>query len=142
MSSRQPIGHEVPAPLLGIFFHDERGKWLRWDNRKVWALSTTVITLPAEQLWWHLKLPIWASCPPKHCFDLSPAQVLAKPDAHPRHWDRVQSVNVAFALDLFESFGRWVIMDGYHRLARHRALGTQKIAVRLHERSLLRLILD
>lgn len=142
MSSHQPIVHEVPAPLLGIFFHDDRGKWLRWDTRKIWALPTRVTSLSSDQLWWHLELPIWASCPPTHCFDLSPAQVLAKPEAHPRHRDRIQSVNVAFPLELFENFGRWVIMDGYHRLARHRLLGAPNIAVRLHDRACLPLIMD
>jgi hypothetical protein len=32
MSSRQPIIHEIPAPLLGIFFHDDHRKWLKLET--------------------------------------------------------------------------------------------------------------
>jgi hypothetical protein len=142
VSSSQPIAHEVPPLLRGIFFHDERGQWLRWDTKKIWGLPTPVTSLPADQLWWHLKLPIWASRPPTHRFDLSPAEVLARPEDHTKHWDRIQTVNVGFALELFENFGRWVIMDGYHRLAKHRLLGTMRIDVRLHERACLPLVMD
>jgi len=142
MSSRQAIVREVPAPLMGIFFHDDRGKWLRWDTRKIWALPTTVTSLPAELLWWHLELPIWASAPPTRRFDLSPSEVLAKPESYPRHRDRIRAANAGFALELFENFGRWVIIDGYHRLAKHRLFGAQEIGVRLHERAYLPLILD
>lgn len=125
----------IPAALRGVFFHDDDGHWLRWDTQKVWQLPTPASLIAADTLWWHLELPVWPSDPPLRIFDLSPAQVLACPKAYPRQWERVNAANLEFPVELFESFGRWVIMDGYHRLARHRLLGTNKIAVRFHDRS-------
>ena len=35
-------------------------------------------------------------------------------------------------LELFQNGGRWVIVDGYHRLARHQLEGSATVPVRMH----------
>jgi len=127
----------VPAALFQVFFHDEEGRWLRWQTARIWALPTPAAELDASGLWWHLELPIWASAPPTSIFDLSPAQVLAAPERYSEHWTRVVRADLGHPLELFENFGRWVIMDGYHRLARHRLEAAERVPVRLHDRGLL-----
>jgi hypothetical protein len=131
----------IPESLFRVFFHDEEGRWLRWHTEKVWALPTSVTTVAASGLWWHLQLPVWPTAPPSRIFDLSPAEVLAAPCRYQPHWERTLKTDLSCPLELFESFGRWVIMDGYHRLARHFLEESKTIPVRFHDRSLLPAIL-
>jgi hypothetical protein len=127
----------VPEALRGVFFHDEAGRWLRWHTDKLWALPTPATQLRATDLWWHLELPVWPSAPPSRLFDLKPSDVLRAPAQFPDHWQRLVSAELNYPLELFESFGRWVIMDGYHRLARHQLEGSKTILVRCHEQKWL-----
>ena len=116
----------LPAQLRGVFFD-----W-RWETAKVWALPTPVSRLPLGALAWQLELTVWTTVPGKPRFDLSPATVLAHPDQHARHWRKIQGVDLVHPLELFRNGDRWVILDGYHRLARHWLAQTREIAVRLH----------
>jgi hypothetical protein len=130
----------IPSALFRVFFHDDSGTWLRWHTDRLWALPTPVTLRNAEDLWWHLELPVWRSTPEAR-FDLSPKEVLAAPERYAAEWQQVLNTDLSYPLELFDSFGRWVIMDGYHRLARHFLDGSSVIPVRYHDPSLLPTIL-
>jgi len=49
-------------------------------------------------------------------FDLAPMTVLKSPEAHARRWERIQSVDLSYPVEMFKKGERWVIVDGYHRL--------------------------
>lgn len=121
-------GSEVPLPpaLQGVFFN------FRWDIRKVWALQTQPHREPIEPWLWHLDLPVWSTVPKRPRFDLKPNDVLENPARYRRHHDRILSADTSFALELFRNGGRWVILDGYHRLAHLYTSGERFINVRLH----------
>lgn len=131
---------KVPAALFQVFFHDDQGCWLRWSTERIWALPTPVTLADASSLWWHLELPIWASSKASR-FDTTPAEVLVSPNRYPQHHRRVLEADLSFPLELFENHGRWVIIDGYHRLARQRIERVREIPVRLHAPGLFRGIL-
>lgn len=105
----------LPPALQGVFFS------FRWDKRALWDLPTPATLLPIAELDWHLDLPVWSTQPP----------------LHPQHWQRILNAPLAYALDLFEYNGRWVIMDGYHRLAKHHVLQSVEALARLHPARLL-----
>jgi hypothetical protein len=130
----------IPLALYRVFFHDQGGTWLRWHTEKLWALPTEVSTANLADLLWHLELPVWQSGPSTR-FDLSPRQVLDAPEEHWAHWQRVLAADPGYPLELFESYGRWVIMDGYHRLARHVIERSHEVVVRYHDQALLPAIL-
>ena len=130
----------IPPALYRVFFHDEADTWLRWHTEKLWALATPVSVVKLADLSWHLELPIWHSSPTAR-FDLSPRQVLATPEQYAQHWQRVLGASLDYPLELFENHGRWVIMDGYHRLARHTVERSPTVRVRHHDRALLPTIL-
>lgn len=46
---------------------------------------------------------------------------------------RIGRTDLRYPLELFRSAGRWVIVDGYHRLVRHRLEDKTVVPVRLHE---------
>jgi len=122
---------ELPAALHGIFFP------FRWNKQALWGLSTPAMPLPIAELEWHLELPVWSTEPPQPLFNLSPHEVIAQPALHAHHWQRILDVSLEYALDLFEFNGRWVIMDGYHRLAKHHVLHSVEVPARLHSAKLL-----
>jgi hypothetical protein len=116
----------LPPQLQGLFFD-----WL-WNTAKVWTLPTPVSHVALDELAWHLDLTVWSTVRGQPRFDLSPAQVLAAPDVHARHWAKIQTVDLSYPLELFPNGNRWVILDGYHRLCRHHLAPNQQVPVRLH----------
>jgi hypothetical protein len=116
----------LPEALHGIFFP------FRWDKLALWALPTTVSVVALAELDWHLDLPVWSTQPPQPLFNLRPREVLACPNHHLDHWDRILAADTIYPLDLFHYNGRWVIMDGYHRLAKHAAFDMKWVNIRKH----------
>ena len=116
----------LPENLYGIFFDQI------WDKTKVWALPTAPSTLPLEQLIWHLDLTVWTTMPGEPRFDLAPRTVLAQPDAFSRDWHKIMTAETIYPLEMFRRGERWVVLDDYHRLARHILDRTLYIPVRLH----------
>jgi hypothetical protein len=116
----------LPESLRGVFFE------FRWDTQRLWALTTPVTQLSTSTLWWHLDLPVWSTQPPRPLFDLAPRAVLADPAAFPIHAARIRGADVTFPLELFQNGDRWVIADGYHRLAQLFLANRSTAAVRLH----------
>jgi hypothetical protein len=124
----------LPDHLQGVFFDTI------WQTSKVWALPTPPSTRTLEQLQWHLELTVWSTVPGEPRFDLYPAHVLASPDVSPRQWARIFKADLARPLELFQNRQRWVIVDGYHRLAMHWLRASAMIPVRLHPASLWRMV--
>ncbi len=124
----------LPSALQGIFFS------FRWDKQALWRLPTAPQSIPFAELTWHLDLPIWSTHPPAPLFDLRPRAVIAHPHEHRDHWERIQAADTTFPIELFQHNGRWVIMDGYHRLAKLFVEDTNEILVRMHPDELLPLV--
>jgi hypothetical protein len=117
---------ELPPRLRGIFFDR------LWDASKVWELDTAAERVSFGELEWHLDLEVWTTVPGEPRWDLSPHAVLGRPELYSRQWNRILNADLAFPLELFRQCDRWVILDGYHRLARHRIRGSDYVLVRRH----------
>jgi hypothetical protein len=120
----------LPEPLKDVFFD------FLWDTQQVWSLPTEASTVAFDQLAWLLELPVWTTVPGEPRFDLTPRHVLEDPARFPARWQRILAVELKYPLEMFRSGedgeGRWVILDGYHRLARHQVEETHDVPVRLH----------
>lgn len=117
---------ELPERLRGVFFDR------LWDTSKVWRLPTPAELLPLDQLEWQLDLPVWTTVVGEARWDLSPRMVLKAPDAHPRRWQRILRVDLSFPLELFRRGEQWIVLDGYHRLARYHLEARTTVYARLH----------
>jgi hypothetical protein len=117
---------ELPYHLHGVFFDR------LWETSKVWRLPTEAQALPLENLRWQLDLRVWTTVPGETRWDLSPRMVLRRPHLHARHWKKILSADLTFPLEMFRQDGRWVVLDGYHRLARHDLEEREMVLVRLH----------
>jgi hypothetical protein len=117
---------DLPPALQGIFFD------FRWETVRAWALLTPVEEVPLASLVWHFDLTVWTTVPGEPRFDLAPSTVLANPGAFPMRWRKIKAADTSYALEMLENGGRWVILDGYHRLARHWLSRAPMVPVRRH----------
>ena len=117
---------ELPESLQGIFFD------FLWETSKAWALPTETTVMSLDALSWHLRLSVWSTVRGQPRFDLAPATVLRTPDAFPEHWRKILAADLSYPLEMFRNGQRWVVLDGYHRLARHHVEGIDVVRVRLH----------
>jgi hypothetical protein len=76
-----------------------------------------------------LDLPIWASAPPEKLYDLSPRTVLEGLDAYPKHRQRIEAADLSFPIHVMHWRGRYVIMDGFHRLLKAKLQKLTEVAV-------------
>jgi len=110
-----------------------------WDKRELWMLELPRSALQTSELEWHLDFPFWSTKPPGPVFDLMPRAVLANPQEHPRHWDRIVAADLSFPVDLGYFGGRLVILDGLHRLAKAVHSGETETEYRLVPRHHIRM---
>ncbi|MDH5671190.1 MAG: hypothetical protein OEZ06_03520 [Myxococcales bacterium] len=122
----------LPASLRGVF------PPARWDVTKLWTLDTEAEEVPTAELWWCLELCVWPSAPPERLFDLSPSEVLREPERYPRSMARIFAADLSYPLELYDYRGRFVLIDGYHRLARLRLEGASRALVRRHPASIMK----
>ena len=111
------VQHKKFPPELRSYFS------ARWDNRAIWKLALPTAKIPISDLAWHLEFPFWSSKPPEPLFDLKPIQVLEDHRAHPGHWERALSADLAFPVATSIFGGKLVILDGIHRLVHAVHLG-------------------
>jgi hypothetical protein len=116
----------LPPTLHGLF------PKCRWDQAKLWALSTPVTLMSTHDLWWLLDLPVWPTNPPASIFDLAPTTVMRNPELYPRRWNRILAADTGYPIELYRYNNRWIILDGYHRLARMFLEEHSTARVRLH----------
>jgi len=89
-----------------------------WDNRLLWSLDLPSSSMEVDELSWLLDLPVWSSRPPAPLFDLVPRTVIESPGVHVGHARRVLHADLSYPLLVHHHRGRWVVLDGLHRLAK------------------------
>ena len=118
---RHRLFAEIPAALR---------RWLlpiEWDRDRLWALDLPRRRLTVEELRWHFDLPWW-----RHggaWFQVTPRDFLAQPTAYPEHAERVANADLSHPLHVIRRRGRWLILDGIHRLAKAEMLGLSDVDV-------------
>lgn len=110
-----------------------------WSSRKVWALDLPVETMSITELIWHFDIPFWDSEGTDQ-YNLTPRDVLAHPEKEPTHFSKIQDADLAYPIDIMENKGRWLILDGLHRLGKAHMLGITEVQVRKVPREMIPLI--
>ena len=111
----------------------EVGFDFRWDNKKVWSLSYPVEDVDISLIDWHFEIPFWNTG--KSYYDLKPIDVINFPDDNKEEYNRTMNADTSHPIDIMENKGRWLILDGLHRLVKLKILGKTKIKVRKIPRS-------
>ena len=107
-----------------------------WDVEALWALDLPAGPFPIDTLLWHLDVPLWPLDDQQYA--LTPRQVLRSPFRYAREYKRVRAANLMFPIEITWLKGRWLILDGVHRLARAHEDGLEEIMVRKVPRAMIR----
>jgi hypothetical protein len=116
------MSKEIPQIIKDVGFD------FSWSEEKVWALDIPVESVNIEELLWHFDIPfLWEN---DGVYNLTPRDVLENPDEHKREYERTQSAELSYPIDIMENKGRWLILDGLHRLMKASSLNMDKVQVR------------
>jgi hypothetical protein len=99
-----------------------------WDVEALWALELPVSQMPIRRLEWHLDAPVW----PREGlpYSLTPRDVIRSPNHYAGEYARAQRASLVFPLDVPWHRGRWLILDGIHRLLKAHELRLDHLRVR------------
>lgn len=105
----------------------------RWDNRKVWALDLPPEEMDTNDLVWHFDIPFlwWGG----GIYNLKPQEVIDKSNEYKKEYDRTMNADLSHPIDIMENKGKWLILDGLHRLMKASILKMDKVQVRKVPRS-------
>ncbi len=104
-----------------------------WDEKKVWILKYPVEDMDIEKLTWHFDIPfIWHK---KGIYNLGPRKIIEDPQSYPEEYERMMKADLKYPLDIMRNKGRWLLLDGLHRLMKAYSLGMKKVKVRKIPRS-------
>lgn len=117
---------QTPAPLPDYI--QKYAFDFRWDNHKVWALKLPSETMSVNELTWHFDIP-WLHTPGGR-FDVTPTEIMNKPELHSEQYARTMNSDLSYPIDVMFNKGRWLILDGLHRLMKSVALGESQVQVR------------
>jgi hypothetical protein len=100
-----------------------------WDEEKVWALNEPIIEMSIDELRWHFDIPFWDEN--GETYNLKPIDVIECPDDHKVEYERTMVADLSFPIDIMKNKGRWLILDGLHRLVQAAINGSKTVKVRV-----------
>ena|SRR3989344_4932028 len=120
----QTKGHQI-IKKIGFDFD--------WDSKKVWKLKLPIKEMNINKLIWHFDFPFWEKDGTGD-WNLTPWEVVGEPQRHSHH-KRAFRADLRYPIDIMKNKGRWLILDGLHRLVRAYLMGQKKVKVRIVPRS-------
>ncbi|MDP3728232.1 MAG: ParB N-terminal domain-containing protein [bacterium] len=99
-----------------------------WIEEKVWKLQYPIEEINIEELVWHFDIPFWNK--PHGFYDLKPINVIKNPKKYKKEYERTMQADLSHPIDIMKNKGKWLILDGLHRLVKLKILGKEKIRVR------------
>ncbi len=118
---------ELPAIIkeVGFDFH--------WSEEKVWKLNYPSEEMDIKELEWHFEIPFhWHG---DEIYNLKSIDIINNPEKYKEEYERTMKADLSHPIDIMENKGRWLILDGLHRLMKAKILGMQKVKVRKIPRS-------
>jgi hypothetical protein len=114
---------EVPEIIRQVGFD------FKWDVKKVWALDIPTTELNVNELTWHFDIPFhWHE---GEVYNLKSKDIIANPDQYKEEYQRTMNADLRYPIDIMNNKGRWLILDGLHRLMKAHIQGNKKVDVRI-----------
>ena len=83
--------------------------------------------MDAKELTWHFGVPfLWED----GVYNLKPQEVIDNPNAHNKEFQRTMTADLIHPIDIMQNKGRWLILDGLHRLMKSVILDKEEVQVR------------
>lgn len=107
----------------------EMGFDFDWENEKVWRLNIAITEMDIEELVWHLDIPFhWHK---GGIYNLTSREIIEHPHEYQEEYERTMKADLKYPIDIMENKGRWLILDGLHRLMKAYFQGMKKVGVRI-----------
>ena len=119
------MAKKMPASVKRVCFD------FNWSNKKVWELNVKTEKMPISKLEWHFYLPFFKA------YTLKAIDVIERPGLHRKEYQRTMRANLRHPIDIMRNKGRWLILDGLHRLAKAKIRGMTEVNVRKIPRSMI-----
>lgn len=105
-----------------------------WDFKKIWELDLEAEELPIREFEWHLDVPLWEHKGLPN--SITPREVLDNPTRNREHYLKIMESELEYPVEVMWWNGRWMLLDGVHRLAKAVQLGYTTLTVHKipHER--------
>ncbi|HNZ86355.1 MAG TPA: hypothetical protein PLD95_02010 [bacterium] len=98
-----------------------------WDEGKVWKLDEPISEMDIKELEWHFDIPFWCE---NGDYNLTPGVVINNPKKHKKEYERIMLCDLKYPLDIMENNGKWLLLDGLHRLTKAYIQGNKTVVVR------------
>lgn len=108
--------------------HDDLGIDFWWDVRRLWAAELPIRELHVAELEWLLDIPFWTV---DGRTDVRPREVAKRPELFATEHARTMRSDLSCPINVIWLRGRWVIMDGLHRLLKAHLLDEATIMAKL-----------
>ena len=114
---------EIPEIIKKVGFD------FNWDEKKVWALEVPVTEMDVKELTWHFDIPFhWHN---GEVYNLTSWEIIKSPDKYKEEYERTMNSDLKYPIDVMENKGRWLILDGLHRLMKAYIQGAKMVSVRI-----------
>ncbi len=112
-----------------------------WEEEKLWAVDLPVTTLTFADLEWHLDCPFWEHDNGER-YTVTPREVLEKEEGTSKEQLAVDQADTSYPIDVYFNHGKYMILDGLHRLVKLHSAGANEFKVRIIPDEKLPLILS
>lgn len=112
-----------------------------WDEEKMWALNLPIVEIDINELLWHFDVPWWTNDVNER-WTITPWDVLHETADSKNQQSVVDQVDLAYPIDILKNKGRWLILDGIHRLVKSYKQDFKKVKVHIIPRERLPEILS
>ena len=132
-----PCNHMAITAPHKIFNWDDLGlDFGNWKEEKIWALELPVIEMDIKDLLWHFEAPFWPNDANER-WTITPWEVIRKGENSKNEQIAMEKADLSYPIDILKNKGRWLILDGLHRLTKSYIQGKEKICVRIIPRERL-----
>ena len=100
-----------------------------WDSKKVWQLKLPVVEMDVKELLWHFDIPFWEK-EDTDDYNLTPREVIKGGHGTKGHRNKIHAADLQYPIDIMKNKGRWLILDGLHRLVKAYESGHKTVRVR------------
>lgn len=100
-----------------------------WEEEKVWQLDIPVTKMDIEELVWHFDIPFhWRG---DSAYSLTSREIIEHPEDNKTEFKRILKADLKYPIDIMQNKGKWLILDGLHRLMKAYIKGLKKVDVRI-----------
>ena len=107
------------------------------DTTKLRELDVPVVDFEIEKLIWNFDLPLWEKDGTDD-WNLTPREVINKIEGSTTHQNRVTEADLQYPILLLEKNGKWLIIDGAHRLVKAFEAGHTTIRAKIFTANMIK----